>query len=387
MKTLTSHQLTDTFDGWDIYMHRALELAQNVFSASPNPRVGCVIVKDDEIVGEGWHSGPGQNHAEIEALDRAGVRAQSAVTFVTLEPCAHIGKTGPCSQALIAAGVESVVIASIDPDRRVFGQGIVDLENANINVFHLTDFDDLAKDINPGYFKRHTSGMPFVRLKLAMSLDGRTGLANGESKWITSSEARRDVQKYRARSSAIVTGINTVLVDDPQLTVRTSELGIGEKELENNKTSLLNKPLRIVLDSNKRTPDTSQIICNDGKVKIFSFQGPIKSDKSPKNVEHIKAECCQGRVNLRNMLEFLSTSFACNDVLVEAGSTLSTSFINDNLVDELIVYIAPKILGRDARPLTEIIGLHRMKDCLQLKVKEVETIGPDIKIILTSKES
>jgi len=383
MKTLTSHQLNGTFDGWGVYMQRALQLAENVFNTSPNPRVGCVIVRDNEIVGEGWHSSPGQNHAEVEALKRAGTRAQSAVAFVTLEPCAHTGKTGPCSQALIAAGVESVVIASVDPDKRVNGQGIVDLERANINVFHLTDFDGLAKKINPGYFKRHTFGIPFVRLKLAMSLDGRTGLANGKSKWITSSEARCDVQKYRARSSAIVTGINTVLADDPQLTVRTSELGLDRHQLEKNKISFLNKPLRIILDSKKRTPDTSRIICNSGEVKIFSFQGPKNSDKSGDNVEHIKAERFQGRVGLRNMLECLSTSFGCNDVLVEAGSTLSTSFINENLVDELIVYIAPKILGRDARPLTEIIGLNRMDDGLQFKVKEVKQIGPDIKVILT----
>lgn len=382
MKTLTSHQLTGAFDGWAAYMQRALDLAVNVFNTAPNPRVGCLIVKENEIVGEGWHSGPGQNHAEIEALDRAGTRANSATAFVTLEPCAHVGKTGPCSKALIAAGIDNVVIASLDPDERVSGQGIVDLEAANIGVFHLLDFDELAKRVNPGYFKRQKLGMPFVRLKLATSLDGRTALATGESRWITSSEARRDVQRYRAGSSAIITGINTVLIDNPALTLRIDELQLDKYELENNKISFLKKPLRVVVDTEKRTPDTSKIIHNEGKVKIFTTKAGKDNVKFAKNVELVQMQDVQGRVDLRTMLESLAAKFGCNDVLVEAGSTLSTSFINEGLVDELIIYIAPKILGRDARPLTEIAGLTKMNECLQFSVKEVAKVGADIKVTL-----
>jgi diaminohydroxyphosphoribosylaminopyrimidine deaminase/5-amino-6-(5-phosphoribosylamino)uracil reductase len=382
MKTLTTHQLTGAFDGWAAYMQRALDLAANVFNTAPNPRVGCLIVKDNEIVGEGWHSGPGQNHAEIEALDRAGPRANSATAFVTLEPCAHTGKTGPCSKALIAAGIDSVVIASLDPDKRVSGQGVVDLEAANIGVFHLLDFDELAKRVNPGYFKRQKLGMPFVRLKLATSLDGRTALANGESRWITSSEARCEVQRYRAGSSAIITGINTVLIDNPTLTVRIDELQLDKYQLENNKISFLKKPLRVVVDTEKRTPDTSKIIHSEGKVKIFTAKGGKDTVKFAENVELVQMKDVQGRVDLRTMLESLATKFGCNDVLVEAGSTLSTSFINEGLVDELIIYIAPKILGRDARPLTEISGLTKMDECLQFSVKEVVKVGADIKVTL-----
>ena len=383
MKTLTSQQLDGAYSGWACYMRRALDIAANVFNTSPNPRVGCVIVKGNEIVGEGWHLGPGQNHAEIEALDRSGGKAKSAIAFVTMEPCSHIGRTGPCSKALIEAGVESVVIASVDPDERVCGQGIVDLEDAGINVFHLLSFDELARDINPGYFKRHKSRMPFVRLKLAMSIDGRTGLANGKSKWITSSEARSDVQKYRARSNAIITGINTVLEDDPALTLRIDDLKLNKSQLENNRIAFLKRPLRVIVDSKKRTPDTSKIINSEGGVKIFTNEMEYKDDEFPRNVELVQTASAQGRVDLRTMLESLSANFGCDEVLVEAGPTLSTSFIREDLVDELVLYIAPKILGSDARPLTEITGLIEMNECLQFSVKEFDKVGADIKVVLT----
>ena len=210
MKILTSQQLIGSFADWPSHMQRSIELAATVFNTTPNPRVGCVIVKDGQIVGEGWHSAAGQKHAEIVALERAGELANSSTAFVSLEPCAHTGRTPPCTKALISAGIGKVVIASVDPDERVSGRGIAALESANIEVFQLKDFDEKARAINPGFFKRHELGVPFVRLKLAMSIDGRTALSNGESKWITSAEARRDVQKLRAKSCAIVTGLSLI---------------------------------------------------------------------------------------------------------------------------------------------------------------------------------
>ena len=227
MKALQNQQLNPAILEWPVYMRRALQLAGNVLCTTPNPRVGCIIVNNNSVVGEGWHIAAGQAHAEVMALQSAGDLTQGATAFVSLEPCAHRGRTGPCSQALIKAGIAIVVVAGVDPDERVAGQGIRDLETAGIEVFHLTDFESEARDLNAGYFKRQESGLPLVRLKLAMSLDGRTALANGESKWITGKEARADVQKLRASSSAVITGINTVLSDDPALNVRANELALN----------------------------------------------------------------------------------------------------------------------------------------------------------------
>jgi len=209
MKKISNNELDESILNWPIYMQRALDLACNVLNTTPNPRVGCVLVKGDRVVGEGWHVAAGEDHAEIMALKQAGANAESALAFVSLEPCAHVGRTGPCSSALIEAGVSKVIVASIDPNPEVAGQGVSNLLDAGIEVIQLVDFDQVARQINPGYFKRRESGLPFVRCKLAMSLDGRTALANGESKWITGPAARADVQRLRAESSAIITGIET----------------------------------------------------------------------------------------------------------------------------------------------------------------------------------
>ena len=285
MKILTSQQLIGSFADWPSHMQRSIELAATVFNTTPNPRVGCVIVKDGQIVGEGWHSAAGQKHAEIVALERAGELANSSTAFVSLEPCAHTGRTPPCTKALISAGIGQVVIASVDPDERVSGRGIAALESANIEVFQLKDFDEKARAINPGFFKRHELGVPFVRLKLAMSIDGRTALSNGESKWITSVEARRDVQKLRAKSCAIVTGMGTVLLDNPALTVRTKELGLDEEQLEKNKISLSEGPIRVVVGDHKKIPDTAKIIDTQVSVKLFTSRSNAGEVKYAHNVE------------------------------------------------------------------------------------------------------
>ena len=379
MKILTSQQLIGPFADWPSHMQRSIELAATVFNTTPNPRVGCVIVKDGEIVGEGWHSAAGQKHAEIVALERAGELANSSTAFVSLEPCAHTGRTPPCTKALISAGIGQVVIASVDPDERVSGRGIAALESANIEVFQLKDFDEKARAINPGFFKRHELGVPFVRLKLAMSIDGRTALSNGESKWITSVEARRDVQKLRAKSCAIVTGMGTVLLDNPALTVRTKELGLDEEQLEKNKISLSEGPIRVVVGDHKKIPDTAKIIAAPGSVKLFTSRSNAGEGKYANNVEVIPVDSDQERANLRSVLVFLASQTKCNEVLVEAGPTLSAEFIKRKLVDEFIVYSAPKILGSDSRPLISLTGLSSLDEAINFSIKEVTEVGSDIR--------
>ena len=379
MKILTSQQLIGPFADWPSHMQRSIELAATVFNTTPNPRVGCVIVKDGEIVGEGWHSAAGQKHAEIVALERAGELANSSTAFVSLEPCAHTGRTPPCTKALISAGIGQVVIASVDPDERVSGRGIAALESANIEVFQLKDFDEKARAINPGFFKRHELGVPFVRLKLAMSIDGRTALSNGESKWITSEEARRDVQKLRAKSCAIVTGMGTVLLDNPALTVRTTELGLDEEQLEKNKISLSEGPIRVVVGDHKKIPDTAKIIATPGAVKLFTSRSNAGEGKYANNVEVIPVDSDQERANLRSVLVFLASQTKCNEVLVEAGPTLSAEFIKRKLVDEFIVYSAPKILGSDSRPLISLTGLSSLDEAINFSIKEVTEVGSDIR--------
>ena len=382
MQALSNQQLDPAIIEWPVYMQRALDLAANVLCATPNPRVGCVILKDGTIVGEGWHVAAGQAHAEVIALESAGTHAQGATAFVTLEPCAHSGRTGPCSQALISSGIQTVVIAGVDPDARVSGQGIRDLEAASIKVFQLTDFESAARSLNVGYFKRQESGMPFVRLKLAMSLDGRTALANGESKWITGEQARADVQLLRARSSAIITGINTVLADDPALNLRVQDLVLGEDEMQANSFLLNTQPLRVIVDSQKRTPGTAKILNEPGLIKIYSIEGAATENNLANNVEIIPISPDSQGVNLNSVLESLASKFACNDVLVEAGPTLSGSFISAGLVDELVVYIAPKLLGSDAKPLLEITGLESLIESTQFTIRELVQIGNDIKVVL-----
>ncbi|MCH7817229.1 MAG: bifunctional diaminohydroxyphosphoribosylaminopyrimidine deaminase/5-amino-6-(5-phosphoribosylamino)uracil reductase RibD [Proteobacteria bacterium] len=387
MKSLCNNQLETAVIDWPVYMKRALELACNVITATPNPRVGCVIVKEKTIVGEGWHVAAGQPHAEAMALQVADDRASDATAFVSLEPCAHRGRTGPCVEALIAAEIKNVVVAAVDPNPSVSGKGVDLLESAGIQVFHLVDFEDAARAINRGYFKRREAGIPFVRCKLAMSLDGRTALANGESKWITGSAARSDVQKLRASSSAIITGIETVLLDDPSMNVRIDELELSDEALENNRLSLAQQPLRVILDSKLRTPGSAKILAGNGFVKIYTT-AEFETEKSlARNVEILKAKDSPQRVNLRSVLESLASDFACNEVLVEAGSTLSGAFIESGLVDELIIYIAPRLLGNDAKGLLNISGLQSISESIRFEIKDLCKLGTDIRVTLIPIDS
>lgn len=384
MKSLRNSELDAAVIDWPVHMQRALDLARHVITATPNPRVGCVLVKDNEVVGEGWHQGPGLPHAEVVALEQAGAAALGATAFVSLEPCAHHGRTGPCCEALHTAGVKRVVLAIVDPNPQVAGKGIAYLEGNGIEVFLLTDFANQARAINPGFMRRMETGLPFVRLKLAMSLDGRTALANGKSKWITGASARSDVQLLRAGSSAVLTGIGTVLADDPQLNVRVEDLDISETQRLTNEANLAIQPLRVVLDSKLQTPDTSKIVTTGGRVIIYGASGEVAGRKGlAANVELLAVDCPDGRVDLRSVLNSLATDFACNEILVEAGPTLSGAFLDAGLVDELIIYMAPKIFGADARPLFGSTGLQSLAEARQFTIKDVMEVGEDLRIILS----
>jgi diaminohydroxyphosphoribosylaminopyrimidine deaminase/5-amino-6-(5-phosphoribosylamino)uracil reductase len=382
MKKISNDKLQPEILDWPIYMRRAIDLAGNAINTSPNPRVGCVLVINQEIVGEGWHVALGEAHAEVMALEQAGDRARSSIAFVSLEPCSHTGRTGPCSDALIKAGVSQVVIACIDPNVEVAGKGVEKLIAAGIPVTQLTDFDSLARAVTPGYFKRREQGIPYVRCKLAMSLDGRTALANGESKWISGQQSRSDVQRLRAESSAVITGIETVLADDPSLNVRIGDLNLAQEDLARNEKALSKQPLRVILDSHLRTPTEAKILSLPGEVKVFSIDTPGTAKNLASNVEYVQAAASGKRVSLHSVLESLASDFACTEVLVEAGATLSTAFIQAGLVDELIVYIAPKLLGSDARSLLNIAGIESMSDSLNFEITDLQQIDRDIRVVL-----
>ena len=382
MKKISNDKLQPEILDWPVYMRRAIDLAGNAINTSPNPRVGCVLVINQEIVGEGWHVALGEAHAEVMALEQAGDRAKSSIAFVSLEPCSHTGRTGPCSDALIKAGVSQVVIACIDPNVEVAGKGVEKLIAAGIPVTQLTDFDSLARAVTPGYFKRREEGIPYVRCKLAMSLDGRTALANGESKWISGQQSRSDVQRLRAESSAVITGIETVLADDPSLNVRIGDLNLAQEDFARNEKALSKQPLRVILDSHLRTPTEAKILSLPGEVKVFSIDTPGTAKNLASNVEYVQAAASGKRVSLHSVLESLASDFACTEVLVEAGATLSTAFIKAGLVDELIVYIAPKLLGSDARSLLNIAGIESMSDSLNFEITDLQQIDCDIRAVL-----
>ena len=360
------------------FMARALRLAGNgLYSARPNPRVGCVLTRQGAVVGEGWHEYAGQAHAEIAALQSAGEQARGATAYVTLEPCAHQGKTPPCADALIAAGVAKVVVAMQDPNPLVSGQGSARLEAAGIDVKGGV-LQAQAEALNPGFIKRMTCGLPYVRLKMATSLDGRTAMASGESKWITGAAARADVQRLRARSCAVLTGIGTVLGDDPSLTVREPQPG-----LENAPAVAQQQPLRVVLDSGFRTPLTAKLLELDGDALVIGATDvpamhALKSAGAQTAV--LPAQTADNaRVDLAAALRLLGER-QCNEVLVEAGATLGGALLQAGLVDELVIYQAPMILGHEARPLLALPGLERLSQRLQLDIKEVRSVGTDLRI-------
>lgn len=352
-----------------MYMARAIELAKKgLYTTDPNPRVGCVLVKRGQVIAEGWHQRAGYGHAEVEALAKTD-DAAGATAYVTLEPCSHHGRTGPCSQALIDAGVARVVVAMQDPNPVVSGNGIARLRAAGVEVdCGLLQQD--AEQLNRGFIKRMTTGLPFVRTKLAMSLDGRTAMASGESQWITSPQARQDVQRFRAESSAIVTGINTVLADDPLLNVRL------EADVE--------QPVRVVLDSALQMPLKASMLADQGTVWVVTCSDERDKIKGLQDAgaKVFRVDDIEGRPDLRQVFELLGEQ-QINTVWVEAGATLNGALIDTELVDEWLVYMAPCILGDQARGLLHLPGLHHMAEKKLLRMSSVRQVGPDLRLTFT----
>lgn len=349
-------------------MRRALALAQlGLYSTDPNPRVGCVIARDEDIVGEGWHRRAGEPHAETLALAVAGDRARGATLYVTLEPCSHHGRTPPCADAVIKAGVRRVVCANADPNPRVHGQGNARLHAAGI----LVNVGLLAADaraLNPGFLQRHERGRPWVRVKLATSLDGHTALADGSSRWITGAEARADVQHWRARSSVIVTGVGTVLADDPRLDVRIATNDEAPRQ-----------PLRVVLDSAQRTPAGARILAPPGECWIFvAAHGKTVAGDARAATRALSAT--PNGLDLKELIAQLAARDA-NEVWVEAGPRLAGGFVASGLADELLLYVAPRMLGAGARSLIDLPAIGRIEDGARFRFSDVRQLGDDLRII------
>lgn len=358
--------MSDSLDA--AMMARALKLAaRGRYTTMPNPAVGCVITRGEQVVGEGWHRRAGEPHAEIHALRAAGEQARGATAYVTLEPCSHHGRTPPCADALIAAGVARVVYGALDPNPQVAGSGLEKLRQAAV-VVDGPVLQDESRVLNRGFIKRQQQGLPWVTVKLAMSLDGRTAMASGESQWITGPAARSDVQRLRARSSAIITGLGTVLHDNPALTVRAAELGLDHAE-----DIAARQPLRVVVDSQLRIPRDCQLLTDGGATLVASI-----TDGDLSAAEVVVLDNGSGRVNLPALLELLAQR-ECNEVLVEAGAQLAGAFVAAGLVDELVIYMAAKLLGSTARPLLDL-PLTDMAAALAVEIVDMRAVGGDWRI-------
>ena len=358
-------------------MQRALELAaRGLATTHPNPRVGCVIARNGRIVGEGWHARAGEAHAEVAALAAAGSEAAGATAYVTLEPCNHQGRTPPCVDALLAARIARVVYALPDPNPRVAGGGGARLEAAGVRVAAGLLAAEAA-ELNAGFLKRMRTGRPWVRVKLAMSLDGRTALASGASRWVSGEAARADVQHWRARSAAILTGVGTVLADDPRLDVRLADAPAAAP-----------RPLRVVLDSTLRTPPAARLFTVPGEVLIITALGASDARWEPRcaalaahgaRIETLPA--AQARVPLAAVLERLG-ELEINELQVEAGPTLAGELLRQGLCDELLLYVAPKLLGPAARPLLALPEPASLAAAPELRIAEVARVGDDLRLRL-----
>ncbi len=357
--------MTDTADRQ--FMAHALALAERgLYTTTPNPRVGCVLVRDGAVVGEGWHARAGEAHAEVIALKAAGERARGATAYVTLEPCHHHGRTPPCDAALIAAGVARVVAAMQDPDPRTAGQGLARLRAATIET-HCGVMETQARELNIGFVSRVTRGRPWLRMKIAASLDGRTALANGQSQWITGAAARRDAHHWRARACAVLAGIGTVKDDDPQLNVR---------EVETTR-----QPLRVIVDSRLETPPSAKILGGSGVV-IFCARDDGAKGKAlrQRGAEIVVLPNAAGKVELPALLAELGRR-GINELHVEAGHKLNGSLINEDCVDELLLYLAPCLLGDTAAGMAALPALTSLAARRQLVIHETRMIHGDLRIL------
>ncbi|KPX44394.1 Riboflavin biosynthesis protein RibD [Pseudomonas syringae pv. helianthi] len=358
------------------YMARALELARKgLYSTHPNPRVGCVIVRDGQIVGEGWHVRAGEPHAEVHALRQAGERARGATAYVTLEPCSHQGRTPPCADALVDAGLARVVAAMQDPNPEVSGRGLLRLMNAGVGV-QCGVLESEARALNKGFLQRMETGRPYVRVKMAMSLDGRTAMASGESQWITGPEARSAVQRLRAQSSVVLTGADTVLADKARLTVRPDELGLNA---ELTAMAAVRPPLRVLIDGRLRVPLDAPFFQAGSALVVTCAAASARGRYQEDGHEMLALADSAGHVDLRKLMSELATR-GVNDVLVEAGPRLAGAFARLGLVDEFQLFIAGKFLGSSARPLLDL-PLAQMSEALELNIVEMRAVGNDWRVI------
>ncbi|SFC19605.1 diaminohydroxyphosphoribosylaminopyrimidine deaminase [Marinospirillum celere] len=356
------------------YMAQAIKLARKGwYTTRPNPRVGCVLVREGQILGEGAHLKAGEPHAEVYALRQAGERAQGADAYVTLEPCSHHGRTPPCAEALIKAGVKRVFVGMKDPNPLVAGRGLTLLQEAGIEVVSGL-LQDQAEALNPGFIKRMQRGQPWVVAKQAMSLDGRTAMASGESQWITGAEARADVQRLRAASCAVVTGVNSLLADSSRLNVRDERF---------TPLSGFTQPLRVVLDSGLQTPPGAAIFQQPGSTLVLTNEESLqKQQTARKQLEDQGAEvaalplAANGGLDLQALLTLLGER-QCNQLLVEAGAKLTGAFVQQGLVDEFYLYIAAKFLGSQARGLLDLPGLEKLAAAPQMQILDVRALGQD----------
>ena len=349
------------------FMARALRLAERgLYTTTPNPRVGCVLVKDGRVVGEGWHERAGEAHAEVVALRAAGALAAGATAYVTLEPCAHQGRTPPCTDALIAAKTGRVVAAMQDPNPKVSGRGLQKLGDAGISV-DVGLMEEQARELNIGFVSRMTRGRPWMRVKIAASLDGKTALANGVSQWIGGPDARRDGHHWRARSCAVMTGIGTLKDDDPRLTVRDVETS--------------RQPLRIVVDSRLRIVPDAKLL-DGGAVLVATAtrdEAKVQALKA-KGAEVVVLPNSEGKVDLLRLTQHLG-GMGINEVLIEAGINLDSALLRAGVVDELLFYLAPLLLGDAGRGMLDLGDLTRMDQRLELDIRDTRRFGPDLRVL------
>lgn len=349
------------------FMARALRLAERgLYTTTPNPRVGCLLVRDGRVVGEGWHERAGEAHAEVAALNAAGATAAGATAYVTLEPCNHHGRTPPCTDALIAAKVARVVAAMQDPNPLVSGRGVATLRAAGI-VTEVGVLEDQARELNIGFISRMTRARPWMRVKIAASLDGKTALRNGVSQWVTGADARRDGHRWRARSCAIMTGIGTLKDDDPQLTVRDVETS--------------RQPLRIVVDSRLRITPEAKLL-DGGAVLVATATHDAAKARAleAKGAAIVALPNPEGKVDLLRLAQYLA-GLGINEVLVEAGMNLDSALLRAGVVDELLLYLAPHLLGNAGRGMIDLGELTEMDRKLELQIQDTRMIGPDMRLL------
>ena len=359
------------------HMARALDLARRgLYSTGPNPRVGCVIARGERVVGEGWHRYAGEPHAEIHALAAAGGDSRGATAYVTLEPCRHTGRTGPCTRALIGAGITKVVAAMLDPDPRVAGRGFAELAEAGIEV-ETGLLAASARALNRGFVSRHERGRPWVRCKLAATLDGRTATAAGESRWITGEAARADVHRLRAQAGAILTGIGTLLADDPRLDARMEDAWVEDT---GRLAPPMRPPMRVIVDSRLRTPATARALSAPGDILIATIGAAARMRALVEvGAEIVPLPDVGGRVSLPALMAALAGR-GVNEIHTECGPTLAGALLDSDLVDEIVVYLAPALLGDAARGMFTLPGVAAMHDRIGLEITGVARLGADLRI-------